>query len=99
MRWLPVLACLWMSGCGGSNVQQAAHRYPDMSTPDFQVFASECALCHAPPQPQKHRAIEWPQVVERMIRHRSQRGLPPLPDVQRAAILRYLQTHARGDAA
>ncbi len=79
------------------NTQQAGvqHQYPDMDSAEFNTFAHHCSVCHAPPQPGKHTAKQWQQVVERMNTHRLQRGLPAIKADERAVVLHYLQTHAR----
>lgn len=89
-------ALVWalaLAACGG-NAPSHLPDYPATDTEAFNVFARACSACHRPPQPQMHRAHEWPQVVARMEQHRAERGLAPLPRQERALILEYLQRYA-----
>lgn len=77
-------------------------RYPDLSTPPGQMFSIACSQCHVLPDPKRHTAREWPQVVERMQANMSwanrvtgDPALRTLPELNTAEIIRYLQRHSR----
>src|SRR5688572_1307357 len=77
-------------------------RYPDLSTPPGQMFSIACSQCHVLPDPKRHTAREWPQVVERMQANMSWANrvigdprLRTLPELDTAEIIRYLQRHSR----
>jgi len=71
--------------------------YPDADTADFQVYASNCSECHAPPLPTAHRANEWPNVIARMQQHRIQRSIAPIAAADIALLRRYLESHAAAE--
>jgi hypothetical protein len=76
-------------------------RYPDLASPAGRAFDLACSQCHALPDPKRHTAKEWPEVVERMKKHiewvGSVRGREPNPEgeLQEDKIVMYLQRHAR----
>jgi hypothetical protein len=41
-------------------------KYPEVNRPEGQSFKLACQQCHVLPDPQRHRAAEWPAVVARM---------------------------------
>jgi len=41
-------------------------RYPAINLPEGQSFKLACQQCHVLPDPQRHKASEWPAVVARM---------------------------------
>src|SRR6266480_1022137 len=41
-------------------------RYPAVNLPEGQSFKLACQQCHVLPDPQRHKASEWPAVVARM---------------------------------
>jgi len=41
-------------------------RYPAVNLPEGQSFRLACQQCHVLPDPQRHKASEWPAVVARM---------------------------------
>jgi hypothetical protein len=87
-----------------TNSQRALDRkkYPDVEGPAAQSFRLACQQCHVLPDPQRHKASEWPAVVERMEHNMqwmnrvvgSQRT-PYEPQLRIEEIIRFLQRHAR----
>jgi mono/diheme cytochrome c family protein len=78
-------------------------RHPALKTERGQMFYLACSQCHAPPDPQRHTAREWPGVVERMKRHMAwanivvgQPELRTVPTLKTEEIVRFLQRYARG---
>jgi len=43
-----------------------AKKYPAVNLPEGQSFKLACQQCHVLPDPQRHKASEWPAVVARM---------------------------------
>jgi len=41
-------------------------RYPEVNRPSGEAFRLACSQCHVLPDPRRHTAAEWPQVVARM---------------------------------
>jgi cytochrome c2 len=41
-------------------------RYPEVNRPSGEAFRLACRQCHVLPDPSRHTAREWPQVVARM---------------------------------
>jgi len=92
------LIALLFAGCSGADSDHTGRllaAYPEPNSPAFQTFARVCSACHRPPLPTQHTAREWVQVVARMDRHRAERGLAPLAPKEKAAVLAYLQRHAK----
>ena len=44
-------------------------RVPEINTPAAEPFRLACQQCHVLPDPQRHTAKEWPEVVGRMERN------------------------------
>jgi cytochrome c2 len=86
------------------NSQRALDRkkYPDVESPAAQSFRLACQQCHVLPDPQRHKASEWPAIVERMAQNMqwmnrvvgTQRN-PFEPQLRTEEILLFLQRHAR----
>jgi hypothetical protein len=79
-------------------------KYPDLKSRPGQMYSIACSQCHVLPDPRRHTALEWPQVVERMRRNMEWAnrvtGDPLLrtsPELDTAAIIRFLQRHSRAD--
>lgn len=79
-------------------------KYPDLNSPPGHMYSIACSQCHVLPDPQRHTAREWPQVVERMRRNMTWAnritGDPLLrtsPELDTAAIIRFLQRNSRAN--
>lgn len=77
-------------------------RHPALATRAGEMFAIACSQCHALPDPHRHTAREWPQVVSRMKRHMEWTNVivgPPelrtVPELDTAEIVRLLQKYSR----
>lgn len=80
--------------------------HPALRTTAGQIYSIACSQCHALPDPQRHTAGEWPQVVRRMQEHMAWAntvvGISALrtnPELETAEIVRLLQRYARKSAA
>jgi hypothetical protein len=98
-RWhecsIGLLALLWISGCGG-----VFTGIPELNTPDGRVFAQRCAagehgVTHGVPDPRFRTMPEWEKELARMEGLMREKGLLPLTESERAAIMRYLSRHAK----
>ena len=96
-----LLAFMWVVGCGG-----VFTGIPDLDTSDGRVFAQRCGGCHGKPfgdhgvthgvpDPRFRTLAEWQEVLPKMDRLIRERGLPPLTELEREAIIRYLSHHAK----
>lgn len=92
-----LLALMWVVGWGG-----VFTGIPDLDTPDGRVFAQRCGGCHGQsfrdhgvPDPRFRTMAEWQEVLPTMNRLIRERGLPPLTESEREAIIRYLSHHAK----
>jgi hypothetical protein len=96
-----LLALLWTAGCGGVFTS-----IPGLNTPDGQVFAQRCGACHGKsfgthgvthgvPDPRFRTMAEWQKELSRMEGLMREKGLPPLTDLERETINRYLSRHAK----
>jgi mono/diheme cytochrome c family protein len=93
-----LLALMWVVGCSG-----VFTGIPDLETTDGRVFAQRCGGCHstsyggghAVPDPRFRTMAEWQEILPRMEHLIRERGLPPLTEPEREAIIRYLIHHAK----
>jgi hypothetical protein len=93
-----LVALMWVVGCGG-----VFTGIPGLDTPDGRVFAQRCGACHdksfrahGVPDPRFRTMAEWRQeILPKMDRLIRERGLPPLTEPEREAIIRYLNHHAK----
>lgn len=76
--------------------------HPALKSDAGQMFSIACSQCHALPDPRRHTAPEWPDIVDRMKGHMAwattivgTRGLRTIPELKTAEIVRFLQRHAR----
>lgn len=80
--------------------------HPALRTTAGQIYSIACSQCHALPDPQRHTAMEWPQVVRRMQNHMAWsntivgvRALRTNPELDTTEIIRLLQRYARNSTA
>ncbi|MEK7760754.1 MAG: hypothetical protein AAB433_04145 [Nitrospirota bacterium] len=93
-----LLALMWAIGCSG-----VFTGIPALDSPDGRVFAQRCGGCHsmsyggghAVPDPRFRTMTEWQEVLPKMDRLIRERGLSPLTELEREAIIRYLIHHAK----
>jgi cytochrome c2 len=78
--------------------------HPALSTRAGEAFAIACSQCHSLPDPGRHTAREWPNVVERMRRHMGWTNIvvgPPelktVPELKTEEIVGLLQKYARAE--
>jgi hypothetical protein len=94
---IALLGILFVTGCamfGG---------IPDLDTPDGQIYARRCGGCHGTsymrghgvPDPRFRTMAEWEQILPKMDQLIRERGLAPLGELEREAIIRYLRQHAK----
>jgi cytochrome c2 len=76
--------------------------HPALRTEAGQMYSIACTQCHALPDPRRHTAGEWPEVVRRMRGYMAwantvtgQASLRTTPELNTAEIVRLLQQHAR----
>jgi len=89
------IASLFMVACDYSSSRPKID-YPDEQSQAFNVYASHCSDCHAPPLPSAHPANEWPGVIERMQLHLLERSMAPIHAADRNVLQDYLVSHAVG---
>ena len=77
-------------------------KHPALAGRAGEAFAIACSQCHALPDPQRHTAREWPNVVARMKRHMAWTNIvvgPPelatVPELRTDEIVRLLQRYSR----
>lgn len=75
---------------------------PEASGKTWTAYVQACGQCHAVPDPAQHTRGQWPAVVARMERNMQwmnrvvgSRRDPREPQYESAAIVAYLQRHAR----
>jgi cytochrome c2 len=77
-------------------------RYPEVNRPSGEAFRLACNQCHVLPDPKRHTAREWPQVVARMQENMQwmnrvvgSRPIPGEPQLRIEEINAFLARHAR----
>lgn len=93
---MAILALLWVDGCA------LLTGIPDLDTPDGRVYAQRCGACHGTshlrghgvPDPRLRTMAEWETLLPKMEQLIGKRGLAPLGESERDAIIRYLGQHA-----
>ena len=77
-------------------------QYPDIRSPAGRIFGIACSQCHVLPDPRRHTAREWPNVVERMRRNMQWANritgdatLRTSPELDTGEIIRFLQRNSR----
>ncbi len=96
-----MLASMLLIGCTGNEesgqVGENQNHYPQPSSPGEKLLRQFCSDCHAPPQPDTHKAEEWPNVVLRMQQHRISKALAPMTETQIRRLVAYLQKYAKDE--
>ena len=94
-----MLASLLLIGCTGNEDggRVSENHYPQPSSPGEKLLRQFCSDCHAPPQPDTHKAEEWPNIVLRMQQHRISKALAPMNDGQIRQLAAYLQKYAKDE--
>jgi hypothetical protein len=96
-RWscLPVLSLgITLAACS-TTPRDATAWLPDKGTPEAQVYIDRCAICHALPHPRRHSYQDWQNLLPVMEQRMAERGVTPLSDGDRQAILAYLKVNGR----
>ncbi len=83
-----------LAACGPSE-PVAKVQLPEADSPAARLVADRCGRCHAPPDPRRHSAEEWPAVVERMRVHMVRQANEVLSDEETRVVLEYLTRHGR----
>lgn len=76
---------------------------PDLDTPEGRIYAQRCGACHGRyhvgshgvPDPRFRTMAEWEKILPKMEQLIRERGLAPLDEWERKAIIRYLSQHAK----
>jgi mono/diheme cytochrome c family protein len=97
MRILSLLCGLGLvlAGCSVSGQRAGGFTLPDARSDGARAFASRCGTCHALPHPRRHDYAAWQALVGLMDRRMAERGVAPLTDSERTAILAYLRENCR----
>jgi len=82
--------------------KQIDPKHPGLASTAGQMYSIACSQCHALPDPRRHTAREWPQVVQRMKQHMAWANvvvgadeLRTEPVLKTDEIIRFLQRNAR----
>lgn len=109
-RWIAVAhfflfcASLLLAACDSPANHHATMHGPDPLSPfdvamrnqaGFELVERYCSACHSLPDPKRHTAAEWPQVIGRMLDNIRRIGKPMPNAEQTNTILEFLQTNAR----
>jgi len=88
----PIAIIICLSACNNQTVNNFA--VLDENSAVF-LYQQKCSLCHALPHPKRHKAKEWPVLVESMQLRMAERNFSVLSETEYKAILDYLVTNAR----
>ncbi|MDQ6995334.1 MAG: hypothetical protein Q9M18_07040 [Mariprofundaceae bacterium] len=89
---------LFLTACSSQDKPTTAvtnNLYPDQTSTGFKQFSKQCSICHRPPMPNQHTALEWRGVVDLMQQHRAQAGYGAMSEAIKKEVLSYLQAHAK----
>lgn len=67
---------------------------PEAGSADAELYVRECGVCHVAYPPSLLKPAMWEIQIGRMDDFRRQRGMPPMSNGDRRAILEYLSRHA-----
>ncbi len=95
-KGLTALGVSVLLGACGPNEPVEQVQLPEADSPAARLVADRCGRCHAPPDPRRHSAEEWPSVVERMRVHMVRQANEVLSDEETRVVLEYLARHGRG---
>ncbi len=92
-----LLLSLLLLGCTGNDdvARVSENHYPQPGSPGEKLLRQFCSDCHAPPQPDTHKAEEWPNIILRMQQHRISKALAPMNEDQRRRLVAYMQHNAK----
>jgi mono/diheme cytochrome c family protein len=68
---------------------------PALQSSEGRVYARRCSGCHGVPDPRLRTMDEWKRLLPDMERRIQERGLPPLTNDERQAIVHYLEQHSK----
>jgi hypothetical protein len=71
-------------------------RLPDPESPGARLYAARCGGCHRLYAPGSLTAAMWEVTVQRMQGEQVRRGVPPLTNDEKTALLAYLAQHSTG---
>jgi hypothetical protein len=89
--YLAVCLCLPLAGC----VSNGGRALPDAQSAGARVFVYRCSQCHDTPHPRRHDYAGWKHLIGLMEQRMTERGMMPLTDSERTAILSYLKDNSR----
>jgi len=88
----------WLAACSNSSVDNInsgqARVLPDAESPGAKLLKDKCGKCHGAPNPNVHKADEWPNVVSRMQRHRIMNAYGEIPKPETQILISYLQKYS-----
>jgi len=96
-RKLCLAACLGplLAGCTSYVQRPGGGLMPEAQSAGARVFVSRCSTCHDTPHPRRHDYATWRYLVGLMEQRMAERGVAPLTDAERSAILAYLKDNGR----
>jgi len=92
---IAIFLALICTACSDADYDQTVLIYPDQESAGFKQFAKQCSACHRPPMPNIHPSNLWVTTLNRMRKHRQQRGFSVMTEVRQQEVLEYLQSHSQ----
>ncbi|MDX1810504.1 MAG: hypothetical protein R3240_01030, partial [Gammaproteobacteria bacterium] len=90
-------AALYLSACGQSSsvTDKPVNKVlPEADSPGALILKTNCSQCHGAPNPNVHKADEWPNVVNRMELHRLRKAYAEIPKSDEQILIAYLQKYS-----
>jgi len=88
----PIAILVFLTACNSQSVN--SFDVLDENSAAF-LYQQKCSLCHALPHPKRHKANEWPALVEAMQLRMAEKKFSVLSEYEYLTILDYLVTNAR----
>ena len=89
-KTLMIICIFALAACAGKPTP-----IPDADSAGARVFAARCSICHVAPHPKRLTFSAWRHMLTVMESQMQHRGMEPLSEEEREAILAYLKHHAR----
>ncbi|MFQ5330408.1 MAG: c-type cytochrome [Thermodesulfobacteriota bacterium] len=78
------------AGCAGRQTP-----LPAADSAAVHLYESKCGQCHSVPHPRRYRAEQWEQTMRNMVKEMELKGVKPLTEAEKVAILDYLREQGR----
>ncbi len=85
-----LLLLIASAGCAGRPTP-----IPEPTSPEAQLFAGKCGICHSVPHPKRYTYAQWEHMIKVMEKQMEHKKMVPLTEEEKNTILGYLRKHSR----